>query len=231
MTEKKESVHEDFLEGVSQFADQSASQEFLEGLSEYSTLQNSPDRAVRVGERVKQIREEKGLTLNDLASRTGFEVPMLEQIENDMISPPLGVLVKLSKAMDMKLGYLISAGESKPYQIVRKQDRKPISRYASKKGVRYGYAYESLAPQKRDRTMEPFLVTLEPADQEPELSSHNGEEFIFVLQGEMEVRLGEDTQILYPGDCVYYESTIPHLVKTRGSQITRILAVLTTGNQ
>jgi transcriptional regulator with XRE-family HTH domain len=230
MTEKKESLQEDFLEGISQFADQLASQEFLEGLSEFSSLQKAPEKAMRVGERVKQIREEKGLTLNDLASRTGYDVPMLEQIENDMISPPLGVLVKLSKALDMKLGYLIFAGESKPYDIVRKEDRKHISRYASKKGVRYGYAYESLAPQKRDRTMEPFLVTLEPADQEPDPSSHNGEEFIFVLQGEMEVRLGEDTHVLHPGDCIYYESSIPHLVKNRGNQITRILAVLTTGD-
>jgi uncharacterized cupin superfamily protein len=78
--------------------------------------------------------------------------------------------------------------------------------------------------------MEPFLVTLEPADQEPEPSSHNGEEFIFVLHGEMEVRLGDDIHVLYPCDCIYYESTIPHLVKTRGNQITRILAVLTTGD-
>jgi len=230
MIEKKEQTYEEILEGISQATDHQATMEFLDDLSEFSNLQKAPEEAVKVGERVKQIREEKGLSLKDLASRTGYEVSVLEQIENDLVSPPLGILVKLSKALDMKLGFLISAGESKPYDIVRKEDRKPISRYASKKGVRYGYAYESLAPQKRDRTMEPFLVTLEPADQEPEPSSHNGEEFIFVLQGEMEVRLGNNVHVLYPGDCIYYESTIPHLVKTRGSQITRILAVLTTEN-
>ena len=187
-----------------------------------------PSKAVPVGERIKTIRSQRGLSLEDLASRTGYDVAMLRQIEEDMVSPPLGVMVKLSKALEMKMGYLISSGESRPYSVIRKADRKPISRYASKKGVKYGYAYESLAPQKKDRSMEPFLVTLEPADEEPEMSTHDGEEFIFVLDGEMEVRIGEDTQILEPGDCIYYDSTEPHVVKTRGDKITRILAVLTT---
>jgi len=230
MEKNNDRSYEDFLEGISQFSEEQAGEDFLEDLSEFSSLAETPDKALPVGERVKRIRLAKGLSLEDVASRTGYETAMLEQIENDMISPPLGVLVRLSKALDMKMGYLISGGESKPYSIIRKEDRKQISRYASKKGVRYGYAYESLAPQKKDRTMEPFLVTLEPADQEPEDSTHDGEEFIFVLDGEMEVKLGEETHVLYPGDCIYYESTIPHLVKTRGDKITRILAVLTTGS-
>ena len=74
--------------------------------------------------------------------------------------------------------------------------------------------------------MEPFLVTLEPADTEEERSAHDGQEFIFVLQGKMEVRLGEEVHILEPGDAIYYDSTVPHLVKCHGEQTTKILAVL-----
>jgi len=228
MRDKESQSYEDFLNSVSEFSERKEGRDFLESISEFASLDQAPEQAVPVGERIKAIRQQRGLSLEDLASRTGYDTGMLRQIEDDMVSPPLGVMVKLSKALDMKMGYLISSGESRPYSVIRKADRKPISRYASKKGVKYGYAYESLAPQKKDRSMEPFLVTLEPADEEPEMSTHDGEEFIFVLDGEMEVRIGEDTQILQPGDCIYYDSTEPHVVKTRGDKITRILAVLTT---
>ena len=228
MRDKESQSYEDFLNSVSEFSERKEGREFLESISEFASLDQAPERAVPVGERIKTIRQQRGLSLEDLASRTGYDTDMLRQIEEDMVSPPLGVMVKLSKALDMKMGYLISSGESRPYSVIRKADRKPISRYASKKGVKYGYAYESLAPQKKDRAMEPFLVTLEPADEEPEMSTHDGEEFLFVLDGEMEVRIGEETQILQPGDCIYYDSTEPHVVKTRGDKITRILAVLTT---
>ena len=228
MDKKESQNYEDFLASISKFADKEESIDFLDSLSEFSSLEETSETAIPVGERVRTIREQKGLTIEDLASRTGYDTAMIKQIEENMISPPLGALVRLSKALDMKMGYLISSGTSKPFSIIRKQDRKPISRYASKKGVRYGYAYESLAPDKKDRTMEPFLVTLEPADEEPLPSTHDGEEFIFVLDGEMEVRLGEEKHILHVGDCIYYDSTHPHLVKTVGNKNTRILAVLTT---
>jgi quercetin dioxygenase-like cupin family protein len=126
----------------------------------------------------------------------------------------------------MKIGYFISGDEDRPYTIVRRTDRKVISRYDSKKGEHYGYEYVSLAPHKTDRHMEPFLVTLVPSATEEERSTHDGQEFIFVLTGTMEVRLGEEIHFLEPGDSIYYDSTVPHLVKCHGETETRILAVL-----
>ena len=85
-----------------------------------------------------------------------------------------------------------------------------------------------MAPHKKDRHMEPFLVTLVPADTEEERSAHDGQEFIYVLDGVMEVRLGEEIHLLDPGDAIYYDSIVPHLVKCHGSKATKILAVLYT---
>ncbi len=124
------------------------------------------------------------------------------------------------------MGYFISGDENRPYTIVRRGDRKVISRYDSKKEKHYGYEFESLAPHKTDRHMEPFMVTLGPTDTEEERSAHDGQEFIYVLEGNMEVLYGEETYILEPGDSVYYDSTVPHLVKCHGGKITKILAVL-----
>jgi quercetin dioxygenase-like cupin family protein len=79
--------------------------------------------------------------------------------------------------------------------------------------------------------MEPFLVTLEPATLKTSKTSvHEGEEFIFVLEGEMEVILGDHTDILYSGDSIYYDSNIPHRVQCHQDKVTRILAVLYTAD-
>jgi transcriptional regulator with XRE-family HTH domain len=181
-----------------------------------------------VGERVRQVRDKQGLSLEDVSQRTDIDVSMLSQIEEGAVAPPLGTIIKLAKALEMRMGYFISGEQDRPYTIVRHRDRKVVSRYDSKKAKYYGYEYESLAPHKKDRHMEPFLVTLEAAETEEERSTHDGQEFIFVLQGQMEVRLGEEVHILDPGDAIYYDSTVPHLVKTYGKKTTKILAVLYT---
>lgn len=91
----------------------------------------------------------------------------------------------------------------------------------------YGYSYESLGFDKKGRHMEPFLITLEPATLKSEkLSAHEGEEFIFVLEGEMEVILDKHRDILSPGDCIYYDSTIPHKVQCHRGIPAKILAVI-----
>ncbi|OPX39741.1 MAG: hypothetical protein B1H13_09125 [Desulfobacteraceae bacterium 4484_190.3] len=179
-----------------------------------------------VGERVRSVREKKGLSLTDISQRTGISESILEEIEKGDMDPPLGTVIKLAKALEMKMGYFISGEETRPFTIVRHNDRTIISRYDSKKGQQYGYQYESLAPHKKDRHMEPFMVTLEPAETEEERSSHDGQEFIYVMEGTMEVRLGEEVHLLFPGDAIYYDSTVPHLVKCHGKEATKILAVL-----
>jgi len=180
---------------------------------------------LKVGESVKEIREKKGLSLKDIFQRTGLQPEFLMDVEKGKISPPLGAIIKLAKALEMKMGYFISGAENLPYTVVRKNDRKLISRYDSKKSQTYGYEFISLAPHKKDRHMEPFLVTLEPSNIE-ERSTHDGQEFIFVLEGTMEVRLGEKTHLLEPGDAIYYDSTVSHLVKCHGRDKVKILAVL-----
>jgi transcriptional regulator with XRE-family HTH domain len=182
---------------------------------------------IRVGEKIKQLREKKGLSLKDLADLTGFSTALLSQMENHLVSPSLGTIIKLARALGVRVGDFLGESEGEPFSIVRKDERKKVSRFASKEGVKYGYSYESLGYDKKDRHMEPFIVTLEPATVKPSKTSvHEGEEFIFVLEGEMEVVLGNHTDVLYPGDSIYYDSTIPHRIQCHQDKITRILALL-----
>lgn len=182
-----------------------------------------------MGMRVKEARKARGFSVFDLYLRTDIDCDLLSQIEDGKITPPLGTVVKLAKAFDLTVGYLVSGKEAMPYTIVRRGDRKPVSRFGAKKEKQYGYDYESLAPQKTDRHMDPFMVALSPSETEEERSTHDGQEFIFVIQGKMEVRLGEEMHILETGDSIYYDATVPHLVKCHDREAAKILAVLYTG--
>lgn len=224
---KNETGYKDLLENMQDFA-HTAEADFLEGISRSSGQEEELPLSLSVGARVKAIRQKQALSILDVSQRTGFSELTIAQIEAGEILPPLGDLVKLARALEMKMGYLLVQGESKPYTVVRKKNRKPISRYSSQKTIRYGYSYESLAPEKRERNMEPFLVTLEPTSQDEPPSTHDGEEFIFVLEGEIEVLLGENRELLAPEDSIYYDSSLPHRVRALGDQNARIVAVLYT---
>jgi len=200
--------------------------DFLEGISLSSDLDLEPEELIAVGERIRKLRELKGLSLADVSQRTGISEEMLQSIEADAVAPPLGTLTKLARALEMKMGYLLTGGESRPFVLTRKDERQPVSRHAAEQQSKYGYSYLSLSPGMRDRNMEPFLVTLSPTVDEMPGSVHEGEEFIFVLEGEMEVTIGGHREVLYPGDSIYYHSSIPHLVKCHQNKPTRILAVL-----
>ncbi len=183
-----------------------------------------------LGDRIRKAREMRGLTVKDLSSRTGIREEVLTRVETNEIIPPLGELIKIGKALEMKMGFFISPGAEQPMTVVRREARPAISRYGKNRSEQYGYAYESLAPEKGNRFMEPFLVTLMPMSAQ-ELSTHDGQEFIFVLEGEMKAQVGRQVEVLRAGDAIYYDSTHPHLVNCAGDRPTKILAVLYTGNK
>ncbi len=182
--------------------------------------------------RSSSFAKRKKLSLPDLAQKSGFSSAILSQIENHMVSPPLGTIIKLAKALEVEPGYFFKEKPKSPYVLVRKDERVSISRVASKEGVSYGYSYESLGADKKDRKMEPFIVTLDANPvKKVSQSTHDGEEFIFVLEGEMEVTLGDHSDVLAAGDSIYYDSTIPHRVTAHGDTPSKILAVLYTGTK
>jgi transcriptional regulator with XRE-family HTH domain len=191
---------------------------------------NEQEQYLQIGEKIKRFREDHSLSLKDMAERTGLSTAVLSQIENHLISPPLGTLIRLTRALDLRPGHFFDEHPDRPFTIVRRSERRPVSRFASKRGIQYGYSYESLGHDMKNRHMEPFLVTLEPATlASPKPAAHDGEEFLFVLEGEMEITLGEHSDVLQPGDAIYYDSNIPHLVQCKGNEKALILAVIYSG--
>ena len=179
---------------------------------------------LEVGNRMRQLRERQGLSLKELSRLSGVEEDTLSRIESGDLQPQLGTVLKLAKSLEGDLGSLISGEGEKPYAITRKSERKQVVRSGSPESEQTQYAYKSLAPEVRGRHMEPLLVRLQPnPDEEP--SVHQGEEFIFVLEGNVLLQMGQERFELEPGDSAYYQSTHPHLVTALEDSAT-ILAVI-----
>jgi transcriptional regulator with XRE-family HTH domain len=177
-----------------------------------------------VGIRIKKLREKKGLSIDEVSNLTGFDTQRLQDIEDGVIQPQLGTVMKLSRALDSALGRLVSGVGNRLYSITRRNERKKIARSTSPKEKQNLYSYMSLAPEVQGRHMEALIVQLEETP-EKEVSVHNGEEFIFVLEGVAELSIANEVYDLEPGDSVYYLSTTPHVITAKSGRAT-ILAVL-----
>ncbi len=189
--------------------------------------QSATSDAEEIGDRIRKLREEKGLSIEELSRLTGFDIDLLGRIENDEVQPQLGTMIRLSKALDSAFGRIVSGVGDKLYSITRRDERKVISRSTSQKGAKKLYTYMSLAPEVKGRNMEAMLVQLEEGSGEKP-SVHEGEEFIYVLDGVVALDIGNDSFELEPGDSVYYLSTTPHFICAKKDRAT-ILAVLYQG--
>lgn len=177
-----------------------------------------------IGTRIRRLRESKGLSLADLSKLTGFDEDLLARIEKREVYPQLGTAIKLSKALESAFGRLVSGRGDRLYSITRRQEQKVVSRSTGRSGAQKLYTYKSLAPEVKGRHMEALMVQLEE-NPKGDLSVHDGEEFIYVLDGTVAMQIGDDRFELDPGDSVYYLSTTPHLIAAKSGQ-ARILAVL-----
>lgn len=181
----------------------------------------------QMGERISRLRQEKGLSLDELSQLTGFDEQMLSDIEAGTLCPQLGTLIKLSKALESAFQRLISPEGKHLYVVTRHNERKEVTRSTTSRGQRPAYTYMSMAPEVKGRHMEPLLVTLEKIEAD-EPSVHDGEEYIFVLEGTVSLTIGKEHYELQPGDSAYYLSTTLHLLAA-ATDTAKILAVIYSG--
>jgi transcriptional regulator with XRE-family HTH domain len=170
----------------------------------------------KVGQRIKTIMGNKGLSLAELEQRTGLKAELIRLVEEEDVYPSLGPLLKIARALGVRLGTLLDDQVSSDPLIIRHPERsQELSMLRSKN-----------APVA-DRHMEPFFVELLPESAtEKHLSSHEGEEFIVVHSGHVEIVYGKETHRLAEGDSIYYNSIVPHYVSCHGAATASIYAVL-----
>lgn len=223
--DKEATVYEAFREAVDEYSDHKGDDLLTDPAAVAAAQEQAEEQeAVTPAQNLRAAREKQGFSIQELAQKTGIPQRELEQVEAGQTMLPLGQVIKLSKILSLKMADMISIGD-KSFTIVRAGQRSEVQRFGKAKQASHGYEYVSLAPGKRDRLMEPFLVTLHPASSD-EPSSHDGQEFIYVLEGEMEVIVDDARDVLKHGDSIYYDSSTTHLVRAHGDKPARILAVL-----
>jgi transcriptional regulator with XRE-family HTH domain len=165
-----------------------------------------------IGSRIRQLRQERGLPLAEVADLAGYTKGFLSKIERAKASPPIATLLRLASALGVEPSELLEAAplRSRPAQAavhVRPDQRVRIDNSSAGPG----YAFMALAAQRSHKQMEPFLLTVTPKEMDPKRTfEHPGEEFIFVLKGTLDYRVGDQVFSLQAGDSLYFDGAVPH---------------------
>lgn len=181
-----------------------------------------------IGAKIRALRLARGSTLQDVARETGFSSALISQIEHNNVSPPIATLAKIAHALRIKVGYFFEEGDvRRRFEVVRADERRKVDRAMSRLGSRHGYSYDALAFSVRHRKMSPFLLTVARDSAAPDaLYTHEGEEFLLVLSGRAELRIGEDRFELDEGDSVYLDAGLDHRLARLGEGEAKVLAIL-----
>ncbi len=184
----------------------------------------------KVGKKIKEFREFRTISREDLALKANLDIAQLEMIEEKGQIPSLGHLIKISRAFGVRIGTFLDDQENIGPSVVKAgEDQASLSFSTNDESSREHLNFFSLAPAKAGRHMEPFIVKIEPAaESDFKLSSHEGEEFIFVLEGSVEINYGKDVYELEKGDSIYLDSIVTHNVHAAGEESAKILAVVYT---
>ena len=163
----------------------------------------------KLGARIRKYREQLGLSQEQLAVNAGLDAGFVADVEDDLVYPPIGNIIKLSRALGQRVGTFMD-DQFRPDPIITRSGAVE-EETASHRGAKGHYHYFPLGNGKSDRHMEPLFIRIEE-DESKEMSSHEGEEFIIVMSGKVLIKYGKMEEVLCAGDTVYYNSVVPHFL-------------------
>ncbi|ACU94604.1 predicted transcriptional regulator [Cryptobacterium curtum DSM 15641] len=185
----------------------------------------------RLGHKIVTLREAHHLSQQDLADRCGCDVSAIAELEAGEVPPSLAPLIKITRALGVRLGTLMDDDESLGPLYIGTSQMEEVTRLKSLQTASDAgdLAYFSLAAGRPSRHMDPFIITIDPSGEtEHELVGHEGEEWLYGLEGEIEIEYGKELYVLHPGESIYYDSIVPHQVRAHEGQSARFLAVVYT---
>jgi transcriptional regulator with XRE-family HTH domain len=162
---------------------------------------------VELAQRIKALRLERKMTLEQVASSTGLTRSWLSKVENFRVTPSLPALGRIAETLGVSLAKLVEGLDQKlELVLVRRDERKVVERDRPSSRI----VYEALAHKRSSRTMNPFFLTVPSGVARPEALGHEGEEFLMVLEGEVDFEFGDTTYHLAPGDSIYFDAGVKH---------------------
>ena len=182
----------------------------------------------RIGRVLRELRHKKQFTLQDVAAKTGIPKSVLDEIESGDVIPPVATLLKLAKVFNVGMAsFFEEEAADMKISVTRSGKRIRIERRPHHHEGEVDYIYESLEIHKSDKHMEPLFVEFQPVDTgNMVFTNHEGEEFVFVLEGRLEFRTDDRVEILEPGDTIYFESDINHSFRSLDEKPAKAIAVV-----
>lgn len=176
----------------------------------------TPETTSLVGQKIKAYRLEKDISLDTIANETGFSVERLKQIESGDITPPVGALLQISRALKIDSSLLLEAQKESLKKRVKEYTKRTEH-----------YAYNTLTPGAENKHLKAFRVIIDPFQDHTGVGYHHeGEEFSYVLRGNIEITVGENVNKLGPGDSLHFNSGIQHNLKNVGNDVAELLVVI-----
>jgi len=187
-------------------------------------MQNKVDLAKKIGSRVKQLRSESGLSQKKLAESTGLSPALLSRIENGLTMPSITTLDLIARTLKAEIGYFFKddGGDS---HIVTHPGSRRVVLSRSKPRQKPAYKLELLAEGMKTPFMEPAIVTYLGGDEEVEFTTHDGQEFMYVLEGKAKLTVGGKDYIVKRGHAAYWNGNIPHRAISLGQKLARSIHV------
>lgn len=188
------------------------------------------ENSTNIGLKVKSIRESKSISVEQVAQGSGLTVEQIARIEDNQNLPSLAPLIKIARALGVRLGTFLDDSQDLGPVVCHKGDQpKGVSFSSETANSHNNLNFFSLAQSKVGRSMEPFLIDIDSASNAGyQLSSHEGEEFLYVLEGTIEVTYGKAKYVLESGESIYYDSIVEHNVHAANDSKAKILAVVYT---
>ena len=186
-----------------------------------------------IGRKIRALREEKGIQVDTLSQQVNITPTLLSQIENDVIPPTLATLLNLARVLGVKVDhFFVHETSLDKIELTRANERLSVAKSREADPARMTYNYQALAYRLAGKQMEPFLVEFDSRIEEnPVPLSHEGEEFCYCLEGEIEFITDERRITLRPGDALYYYSNVPHVLRGIGPGNPKGIFVLLPGGQ
>jgi transcriptional regulator with XRE-family HTH domain len=190
--------------------------------------QENDTKELRLGRKIRTLREAKKLTIAETAEKAGLTSILLSQIESEAVTPPVATLLKIASALGAHIGdFFVDVAPRKRYEVVRSADHKRVTRRPTPEKSPLSYSYEALSFRLADRHMEPLLAEFDiDIDEHVPPLSHKGEEFMYVLEGELEFHADDEVVRLFQGDSLYFDSSIPHAFVGKGDRKPRAIVVI-----
>ena len=184
----------------------------------------------RLGEKIVTLRTAHHLSSRDLADRCGCDVSVIEGLERGELPASLAPLIKITRALGVRLGTLMDDDENLGPANIDRDQMEEVERTKSLETTSGGdLSYFSLAAGRPSRHMDPFVITVDPSGEaDHELVGHEGEEWLYGMEGCIEIEYGKELYVLHPGESIYYDSIVPHQVRAHDGQKAKFLAVVYT---